>query len=72
MSIIDRMTDEDLRLLVQYKDEEIERLQALVKYFRDDRDRLYKFSTVKSKRIISLTEEINSLKQELEAKSGVE
>jgi hypothetical protein len=72
MSIIDRMTDEDLRLLVQYKDEEIERLQALVKYVRDDRDRLYKFSTVKSKRIISLTEEINSLKQELEAKSGVE
>lgn len=71
MSIIDRMTDEDLRLLVQYKDEEIARLQALVKYYRDDRDRLYKFSTVKSKRIISLTEEINSLKQELEAKNAV-
>ena len=67
MSVLDRMTDEDLRKLVQYKDEEIKRLQALANYYREDRDRLQKFSDVKTKRIISLKEEVDLLARQLEA-----
>ena len=61
MSVLDLMTDEDLRKLVQYKNDEIARLQALVNYYREDRDRLHKFSTVKSKRIATLTERVKEL-----------
>jgi len=64
MSVLDLMTDEDLRQLVQYKNDEIARLQGLVKYYSEDRDRLYKFSQAKAKRIAELVGRI----AELEAK----
>ena len=67
MSILDRMTDEDLRDLVASKDNQIKDLQALCDYYRNDRDRLYNFSQVKTKRIIALSEEICDLKKAVSA-----
>ena len=71
MSILDRMTDADLKALVASKDDEIKTLQALCKYYREDRDRLYKFSQAKTKRIVSLTEELNFINKGLGAANGM-
>lgn len=62
MSVLDMMTDADLKALVASKDEEIKDLQTIIKYLREDRDRLLKFSERKTSRIISLTEEIAEMR----------
>jgi hypothetical protein len=68
MSVLDLMTDEDLRKLAVQKDSIIADLQALAQYYREDRDRLYKFSLAKARRIAALSEEVKFLTSQLEAK----
>ena len=68
MSVLDLMTDEDLRKLAVQKDSIIAELQALAQYYREDRDRLQQFSMVKTRRIATLTEEIKFLTRQLEGK----
>jgi len=68
MSVLDLMTDEDLRKLAVQKDSIIAELQALAQYYREDRDRLERFSMVKTRRIATLTEEIKFLTRQLEGK----
>ena len=68
MSVLDLMTDEDLRKLAVQKDSIIADLQALAQYYREDRDRLQQFSMVKTRRIATLTEEVKFLTRQLEGK----
>ena len=67
MSVIDLLTDENYRAIIKSTEETIRDLMGTIKYFREERDRLQKLNEFKTKRIISLTEELNFLNRELGA-----
>jgi peptidoglycan hydrolase CwlO-like protein len=63
MSILDRLTDDGLKKVIESKDRQIEQLNEMVRYLRADRDRLKQFSDLKTRRIASLTADIAELKK---------
>jgi predicted RNase H-like nuclease (RuvC/YqgF family) len=67
MSVIDLLTDDNYRAIIKSTEETIRDLMGTIKYFREERDRLQRLNDLKTKRIISLTEELNFLNKELEA-----
>jgi predicted RNase H-like nuclease (RuvC/YqgF family) len=67
MSVIDLLTDENYRAIIKSTEETIRDLMGTIKYFREERDRLQKLNEFKTKRIVSLTEELNFLNRELGA-----
>jgi len=63
MSVLDRLTDDDLKTLVELRDSQIQELMRRVKFLEDERERLERFSAAKTRRIIGLTEDIAELKK---------
>jgi hypothetical protein len=63
MSVLDRLTDDDLKTLVGLRDSQIQELMRRVKFLEDERERLERFSAAKTRRIIVLSEDIAELKK---------
>ncbi len=63
MSILDRMTDADLKALVAKKNAEIQRLLERVMFLESERTRLEKWSNAKSRRIQTLMEDLNEFRR---------
>lgn len=63
MSILDRLTDEGLKRLVESKDHQIACLLDRVKFLEEERARLERWGQAKTRRIISLSEDIAELKK---------
>jgi hypothetical protein len=63
MSILDRLTDDGLKILVQAKDVQIAALEARVKFLEEERARLERWGKAKSRRIMTLTLDVAELKK---------
>jgi hypothetical protein len=63
MSILDRLTDDGLKILVQAKDVQIAALLARVKFLEEEKARLEKWGNAKTRRIAVLSEDIAELKK---------
>jgi len=67
MSVIDLLTDENYAAILRAKELEIAALQSRIVWLDSEVIRLQKVSDVKTKRIISLKEEVDLLSRQLEA-----
>jgi hypothetical protein len=67
MSVIDLLTDENYAAILRAKELEIAALQSRIVWLDSEVIRLQKVSDVKTKRIISLKEEVDLLARQLEA-----
>jgi predicted nuclease with TOPRIM domain len=63
MSILDRLTDDGLKALVEVKDVEIAHLQDRIKFLEEERARLERWGKAKSRRIMTLTLDVAELKK---------
>jgi hypothetical protein len=63
MSILDQMTDEGLKALVEVKNSEIAHLRSRVKFLEEEKARLEKWGNAKTRRIAVLSEDIAELKK---------
>ena len=59
MSILDRLTDEGLKKLVEARDNQIACLEDRIRFLEEERARLEKWSQAKSRRIVALTLDLN-------------
>ena len=63
MSILDGLTDDGLKILVQAKEVQIAALQERVKFLEEERARLERWGKAKARRIMALTLDIAELKK---------
>jgi hypothetical protein len=59
MPNLDRFTEDGLKALVEAKNVQIAALEARVKFLEEERARLEKWGQAKSRRIVSLTLDLN-------------
>jgi len=63
MSILDSLTDEGLKALIEVKNSEIAHLMFKVKFLEEERARLDKWSKAKSRRIVCLTLDLEEMRR---------